>query len=126
VEFCWFERLSACASGGAKGPPVMSSRKSGTLLVLKSKFCSSSPAMLTVIPHSARSHSRESESWIHAEDSPLVKSSLPEQHFFDVFNVPPHCQLCGIGVMTVNRSQNSPVAGQRFLRPSVDLQTAFP
>jgi len=90
----------------------MSSRKSANLVVLKSKFCSSSLAKLTARPHSAWSHFRESELRILDEDSPLVKSSLLEQHFFDVFDMPSHGHLCSISIMAVDCTQDSPVAGQ--------------
>src|SRR5580704_961747 len=125
VEFWWFERLSAGASGGAKGPPVMSSRKSGNLVVLKSKFCSSYLTVPTAASLPACSYSCERASSTRGEKSPAAKYSLPEQHFFDVFDVPPHGQLRSFGIMAVQRGKDFPVACQRFLRTSVNLQTAF-
>src|ERR1700675_2078256 len=120
-----FERLSACASGGAKGPPVLSSRKSGNLLTLKSKFCSSSPSIPTAVPCPAWSPACERASSTRGEKSPAAKFSLLEQHFFDVFDVPPHGQLRCVGVMAVQGRQDFPVTRQRLLGTSIDLQTAL-
>jgi hypothetical protein len=104
----------------------MSSRKSGNLLVLKSKFCSSSPSIPTAVPRPVYLYRCERVSSTRDEKSPAANSSLLEQHFFDVFDVPPHGQLRRVGVMAVQRQKNFTVAGQRFLRAPVNLQTTFP
>src|SRR3984885_15449382 len=119
-----------CARSASRGPiamPAVSFARSVKQIIPRlvgrqpTDYSAEPPVRRQIpVPHDWRIANRQPTEEI------LRRSKLVKYDLFHVFNVPPHCSLCGFGVLALDGSQNSPVARERFLRSTFHLHRPFP